>query len=286
MTTIRVGGVPEHFNLPWHQCLESGRFAEAGVEVVYRDYPGGTGAMNEALATGEIDVAVLLTQGATASILSGNEARIVKTYVESPLLWGIHVAADSDLQTVDAIRGKRYAISRRGSGSHLMSIVDAAERGWPYQNLDFIEVGNIDGAEAALTQSQADTFFWEQFTTQPYVDRNLFRRIGVRETLWPAFVISVNQKFLDGNTEAVRQMLDVINVACETLMNDPEAVPLIAQRYELPVDGVAEWFSLTRWSTDYQRPTEAIAKVIEYLNRLHIVDAPAATIDDVWHDLT
>ncbi|HBO30887.1 MAG TPA: ABC transporter substrate-binding protein, partial [Leeuwenhoekiella sp.] len=28
MTTIRIGGVPEHFNLPIHLCIEEGLFAE------------------------------------------------------------------------------------------------------------------------------------------------------------------------------------------------------------------------------------------------------------------
>ena len=26
MKTIRIGGVPEHFNLPWHLAMEEGNF--------------------------------------------------------------------------------------------------------------------------------------------------------------------------------------------------------------------------------------------------------------------
>ena len=26
MTTIKIAGVPEHFNLPWHLCIENGEF--------------------------------------------------------------------------------------------------------------------------------------------------------------------------------------------------------------------------------------------------------------------
>ena len=30
---LRVAGVPEHFNFPWHMARERGLFAEEGVEV-------------------------------------------------------------------------------------------------------------------------------------------------------------------------------------------------------------------------------------------------------------
>lgn len=55
MKNIRIGGVPEHFNLPWHLALEEGLFLKAGVSVEWIDFPEGTGAMNKALRAKEID---------------------------------------------------------------------------------------------------------------------------------------------------------------------------------------------------------------------------------------
>ena len=119
-SSIRIGGVPEHFNLPWHVGIESGDFASAGVTAEFVVYGGGTGAMMGAVANNEVDIAVVLTEGAIASICKGTSAKIVKTFVQSPLIWGIHVPAASDLKTIEDIRSRRYAISRFGSGSHLM----------------------------------------------------------------------------------------------------------------------------------------------------------------------
>ena len=85
-----VAGVPEHFNLPWHLAIESGALAEQGIELEYRDVPGGTGAMMRGLRDGEFDIAIVLAEGGVADILQGNPSRIVKTYVESPLIWGIN----------------------------------------------------------------------------------------------------------------------------------------------------------------------------------------------------
>src|SRR5690606_27007670 len=90
---IRIGGVPEHFNVPWHVALESSPEV-AGWTVEWRDYPGGTGDMCRAMERDEIDVAVLLTEGVVRHIHDGGPARLVGTYTASPLIWGIHVAAD------------------------------------------------------------------------------------------------------------------------------------------------------------------------------------------------
>ena len=29
---IRIAGVPEHFNLPWHLAIEEGAFSDRGIE--------------------------------------------------------------------------------------------------------------------------------------------------------------------------------------------------------------------------------------------------------------
>ena len=57
-TTVRVGGVPEHFNLPWRLAIENGAFADLDVSVEWTDFPGGTGAIMNALAAGDIDAHV------------------------------------------------------------------------------------------------------------------------------------------------------------------------------------------------------------------------------------
>ena len=105
-------------------------FEAEGIELEFIEFRDGTGAMTQALRDKEIDMALLLAEGCVADLLNGNPSRMVKIFVESPLVWGIHVAGDSDLHSVEQIRGCRYAISRLGSGSHLMAIVDASLRGW------------------------------------------------------------------------------------------------------------------------------------------------------------
>ncbi|QEG22372.1 ABC transporter substrate-binding protein [Mariniblastus fucicola] len=285
MLKFNVAGVPEHFNYPWHLAIESGDFADAGLDVQWTDFPGGTGAMMKSLRRGETDVAVVLTQGAVADILKGNPSRIVKTFVESPLVWGIHVPADSDIESVEQIKGRKYAISREGSGSHLMSIVDAAERGWDSGTPQFEIVGGLDGARKALAAGDAEVFFWEKVTTDPFVENGEFRLVGIRKTIWPAFVICVRESVLEEHADEVRSMLKVLNHHCDELVSYEDAVPRISKRYGLDAHETEMWFSATVWDEGFSMPNRALPIVIQYLNRLGIVDAPMATPDDVWHQL-
>src|SRR6185436_2022101 len=178
MINLRVGGVPEHFNLPWHLAMEAGVPERLGIGLTWRDYPDGSGAMAAALRAGEIDAALLLTEGAVAGVANGGGFRIASLYTESSLIWGIHVPAGSRFKRVDDIRGARYAISRLGSGSHLMAFVHAREQGWPVDELVLVAVRNLAGAVAAFANGTADVFFWEKFMTKPLVDDGRFRRVG------------------------------------------------------------------------------------------------------------
>ena len=210
---------------------------------------------------------------------------VVKTYIESPLIWGIHVAAKSEIDSIEQIQGKRYAISRFGSGSHLMAIVDAAERQWETDDLKFEKIGNLDGARKALADGDADIFFWERFTTAPFVDSGEFRRVGERRTLWPAFVILVRDEILNQRASDIKKLLEIVNESAKGLMGSPEACELISQRYKLKLNQVEEWFAQTQWNTGFDQPTKAIATVTSYLQKLHIVTPQQAVSRDVWFTL-
>lgn len=248
MIKLRVGGVPEHFNLPWLLTLEARRFAPLGIDLTWRDYAGGSGAMAKALRDGELDAALLLTEGAVAGIADGAPFKVMSLYTESPLLWGIHVPAASRLKSVAEVRGARYAISRRGSGSHLMAVVHAQARGWPVAGLDFVTIGNLDGAVEAFAAGTADVFFWEKFMTQPLVDAGRFRRVGEFAAPWPAFVVCVADAAGAERRDALVRSLTLVLGEAGVLRARPDVAAVIAARYGLAPSAVTQWLATTRWS--------------------------------------
>lgn len=214
MTTVKIGGVPEHFNLAWYLTLKNGEYKKENINLRWEDYPGGTGAMNEALRTGEIDMAVILTEGIVKDIAEGNPSKVVQVFVETPLIWGVHVAAGSEFKSIEELKGKRCAISRYGSGSHLMAYINAENHNWDLDtDLNFNVIQDLDGAVNALSNGDADYFMWEKFMTKPIVDSGVFRRIGHCPTPWPCFVIAVRNEFLETHENIVKIILEKIGRA-------------------------------------------------------------------------
>jgi ABC-type nitrate/sulfonate/bicarbonate transport system substrate-binding protein len=137
MKTISIVGVPEHFNLPWQIAIENGSFMKNGIDLLWKDVPEGTGKMCQMLRNKETDIAIVLTEGILKDITIGNDSTIVQLYVESPLIWGIHVSENSAYNSISDLQDKKIAISRLGSGSHLMSIINAENQNWSIENLQF-----------------------------------------------------------------------------------------------------------------------------------------------------
>ncbi len=241
--------MPEHFNLAWYLTLKNGEYKAEGINLRWQDYYGGTGAMTKALREGDIDMAVILTEGIVKDIIDGNPSKIVQTFVQTPLIWGIHVAHHSKFKTIEDLKGTRAAISRYGSGSHLMAYVNAENNNWNLEtDLKFEVIDDIDGAANALTDETADYFMWERFMTKPLVDNGTFRHIANCPTPWPCFVIAVRNEFLEENESDVKTILEIINNTTLDFKDIPSIDKTIANRYNLKLNDVQEWLSLTEWS--------------------------------------
>ena len=249
MKQVNIGGVPEHFNLAWYLTLKNGEYKEKDINLRWHDYYGGTGAMCKALRNGAIDIAVILTEGIIKDIIEGNPSKIVQTFVETPLNWGIHVAHHSTYKTVEDLKGTKAAISRYGSGSHLMAYINAENHNWDLEkDLNFEVIKNLDGAVKGLSEGIADYFMWEKFTTKPLVDDGTFRRIGNCPSPWPCFVVAVREDFIKSNKEDLKTILNIINNTTLDFKDIPSIDKTIANRYNQKLDDVQEWLSITEWS--------------------------------------
>lgn len=271
MKTVKIVGVPEHFNLPWHMCIDNGEFEQVGIDLQWTDIPEGTGKMCQMLRDGETDIAVILTEGIVKDIVGGNPSSIVQVYVESPLIWGIHVDANSKYQTLVDLENTKVAISRYGSGSHLMAYVNAQNQNWNTDNLQFEIVNTIDGAVEALSNGIADYFMWERFMTKPLVDKGIFRRVADCPTPWPCFVIAVRNEFLEQNKQTTSLILDIINNTTTEFKDIPSIDRTLASKYLQQLEDIEEWLSLTKWSQK-TLDEKVLNKIQNQLLDLKIID--------------
>lgn len=279
---IRIGGVPEHFNLPIHLAKEEGEFERRGVDLEWVDFRGGTGQMVKALRDGEVDMCVLLTEGIVKDIIGGNPSKIISGYINSPLIWGIHTGVENSLEHHNQIYDKQYAISRFGSGSHLMAIVDAVENERHIDPSQFSVIKNLDGALESLAKQDTDVFYWEKYTTKPYVTKGLVKRIGQFVTPWPCFMIAATNKILEEAPESVIRTLRTIHDRADQFMQSKDSIALVAERYQQQTKDVTKWFHKTEWAIHGWVSDVMLNNVVYNLREANIIDQDAEIPELVW----
>lgn len=281
MKKVKIIGVPEHFNLPWHLAMEDGAFEDRGILLTWTDVPEGTGKMSQMLHEGETDLAIILTEGIIKSISQGNPSKIVLEYISSPLLWGIHVDKDSPRQSVQELKNDKVAISRLGSGSHLMAYINAENQGWDTTQLQFETINNLDGAVESISNGSDAYFMWEHFTTKPLVDNGTFKWLGDCPTPWPCFVLASTDAFLKKSPGLVNHILEVIHTYTSEFKQIPSIDRTLSNRYEQKLEDVQTWLSKTTWGQN-QLSDHTVNEVQSRLFDLNLVDEIKPVENFLW----
>lgn len=271
MKKITITGVPEHFNFPWLQVVERQPFLSKGIQLEWIDEPKGSGAMNKSLREGKTDLAIVLTESFIKDKIEGNPALIIGYHVESPLIWGIHGSVKSEVNDISELGHGEFVISRYGSGSHLMGFLLAKREGWNLEMLDFEVVGDLEGAKEALQDEIHKLFLWEKFTTKPFVDRGIFKRLGEIPTPWPCFVLVANPNILDTNDEIIRDLRDMVYQESKDLLKKTDYPSLLSEKYKIKKGDIEAWLGQTKWAQDGRISKISLTETMEILKDLNLI---------------
>ncbi|MGY6741347.1 MAG: ABC transporter substrate-binding protein [Cecembia sp.] len=271
MQQIIITGVPEHFNFPWLKVVEEQPFLSEGIELLWKNEPKGSGAMNKAIREGSTDLALILTESFIKDSVEGNEGKIIGWYVKSPLLWGIHTSAKLNYDSVSDFQIPSFLISRYGSGSHLMSFLLAQREGWDLSTLKFMEIGDLEGAKMAFEKEDPSMFLWEKFTTKPLVDAGLFKRIGEIPTPWPCFVMVASKSALEKNKTIISKLRDFVYQKAQTIFQGENSPTILSEFYGIQRQDIVTWLGYTLWAENNSIKEKELKKVIDILIALKII---------------
>jgi hypothetical protein len=270
-TKIIIGGVDEAFNVPFKRVCLRQPLLDKGLEVEWQDFGGGTGQIMRALNTNEIQAATVLTEGVVADIYRNNQARIFSSYVISPLEWGIHVHENSGIAHIEGIKDRVIAISKFGSGSHLMPVLNAYERGWDVNEIRFKEINNLAGGLNALTTGEADVFFWEKHTTRSYLKSNHLAYVDSFKGPWGAFVLAVNNKLTDHELDLLAQFYKLVLEEASNFKLSHLSAPSITRFNNMDLPTAQSWLHTTRFASTVGHNQLEVLKVQELLFRSGIL---------------
>lgn len=270
-TRIIIGGVDEAFNVPFKRVCLRQPLLHKGLEVEWQDFGGGTGQIMRALNANEIQAATVLTEGVVADIYRNNKSRIFSSYVVSPLEWGVHVNENSGITDVDGIHNKTIAISKFGSGSHLMPILNAYEKGWDVKNIRFKEVNNLGGGLQALKNGEADVFFWEKHTTRSYLKTNHLQYVGSFKGPWGAFVLAVSNGITEQQLELLTEFYQLVLEEATSFKLSHLSAPSITRFNNMDLPTAQSWLQSTRFASQVGHNQLEVLKVEELLFRSGIL---------------
>ena len=152
-----------------------------------------------------------------------------------------------------------------------MAYVDAEQKGYSITESNFVNVGSIDGAVDAFVEDRADILLWERFMTQPLVDQGAMHRIAECISPWPCFVLVASEKFMQENLDLFPKISDTINESCMHIMDDPLSVKNIAEMYQLELEEVEKWYSMTEWQSSAWISSRMLGNVLNTLKRTGVI---------------
>lgn len=274
--SIRIGGVPEHFNYIFTIAEEYNLYNEYDIKVKFVEKKCGTGEMIESLKKNEVDIIISLTEGLVKDIAQGSKIKIIGTYVESTLCWAVSTGINKEINNLDDLKGKKIGISRHGSGSHLMAHILGFEKNWKIDDLKFKVIGDFkklrDSVNDISQENNTDAFLWEKFTTKPFHDSNEIKKIGEIETKWPCFMIASLEENISKNLEDYKKLLIVLNKASLIFKLYNKKMPLlISKKYKLNILDSNLWYKNVNINPRKFISRKSLEKVLEILLKMHLI---------------
>ncbi|KAI6711965.1 hypothetical protein PZA11_005201 [Diplocarpon coronariae] len=242
---LRIGFVPEHFSTPLHYAKKY-----FGLDALLIAFPSGTGHMITSLRSGEIDVAIGLTEGWVAGLgkedVEGDGGyRIVGTYVETPLCWAISTGSKRTISSVSDLKDGKIGVSRIGSGSYVMGFVLADQQGWLSPStptpFEFTPLQTFEKLRNGVNDSTIDFFMWEHFTSKKYYDNGEIKRIGEIYTPWSSWKIVASTAIPAGD-ESLESLFKSLDQGVEYFEgHQEESVKYISTALDYSEADAREW---------------------------------------------
>ena len=143
-------------------------------------------------------------------------------------------------------------------------------------------IKNLDGALPSLANNETDVFYWEKYTTKPYVDSGQLRRLGEYLTPWPCFMIAATDDILMEQPENIIRLLRTIHDVCDQFMQNDDSIPKVSDRYNQKIEDVERWFHSTEWAIHGWVSDKMIHSVIYHLKLAGIIDRDQKIPELIW----
>jgi ABC-type nitrate/sulfonate/bicarbonate transport system substrate-binding protein len=136
--------------------IEMGIFAKHGLDVE-ASASTGDAKLQQALAADSLDIGIGSGPG-MAFMAKGAPTKAVATMAGVPRNMAVMVAYNSDIKTVDDLKGKKLGCTTAGSLTHWIGDRINAVKGWGADGIKVVPIGGMPPARAAIKTGQLDGY--------------------------------------------------------------------------------------------------------------------------------
>lgn len=245
-------------------------FASEGIEVETVLFSTG-GEINEAIAAGSVDFAFYGDQPAINGIINNVGTTILGSPARSQSAHAILVGADSEIQSVEELAGKKVGVTI-GTSYHKTLLMMLEQVGLSEDDIEIVNLSNANAANAVIA-GEIDACL----ITEPLI--TAYTKSGELKILKDSSGID-NINIFIGRTEFLKQYPEIAVRYIKVLLkaqqwreeNLDEAYEIIAAAVNSPVEDVKEYlpkYDMTLRASD--KDIDSLTSILEFLQEQGIV---------------
>jgi len=195
-------------------------FAKDGIKVEYKLFLAGP-PMNEALASGEIDIANMGPLPAISAKSSGIDVKAIARSYSDDFYYGLLIRPDSSITSVQDLKGKKVGV-QVGSGAHFFFMLLLKQNGLSEKDLNVVSMPTSDQKSALETGNVDAVVTWQPFVAAIELDKVGKILADSNHVIRTAGVYLMRDEFGKDNPDLVKKFLKVHEQTVQYLKNNPE----------------------------------------------------------------
>lgn len=201
---------------------EMGYYEDEGLTVTLSGFEGG-GDTVRAVTTGGFDIGSAATLALVSAFQAGEPVSVIANSSYSSM--SFLVLPDSELETIDDVRGATIAYTSPGSASHGEAILSLQEAGIDLSEVDLVSVGGAGDAIAALESGAVDVAVGMEPNVSDLVAEGRAEILwGVRDVVGESILnmVLTRPDLIEERGDDLRRFLAAIERANELCNDDAE----------------------------------------------------------------
>jgi sulfonate transport system substrate-binding protein len=201
-----VGFLPLYILKDGNQLEEAYKAAGYDIDVVYTEFESGP-PENEAFASGLQDVGVMGNVPAVSGIAAGQNRSIIGIAYNGEKTEAVLVSADSDIQSVAELKGKKIGLVVGSIAQNLLNIL-LEENGLSVDDVELINLSTGEQQEALATGQVDAVATWEPTITK-------IKSSGVGKVLADGTGVFLGENPIIARTEYVEANPEIVKIFLE-----------------------------------------------------------------------